>query len=107
MMLSHQTLTGFKLSVNSIIDCVKLLLNAGADFALTHAFNQDPLEQHFGHYRHRAGDNNNPTVYDVRHTMTQLRAVGVQALNPRHGNIQANNVNQNYIIDNSVLPRRR
>jgi hypothetical protein len=41
---------------NLITECVKYLLGEGADFILTHTFNQDPLEQHFGHYRHGTGD---------------------------------------------------
>ncbi|XP_076091095.1 uncharacterized protein LOC143063058 [Mytilus galloprovincialis] len=105
MLLSRQTLTGLKISVLSIVACVKFLLEIGAKFVLTHNFNQDPLEQHFGHYRHRAGDNSNPTVYDVRHMMTTMRAVGAQALAPRHSNIN-NKENRNMVIDNSKLPKR-
>ena len=67
MLLSHQTLTGLKLTIHSIVDCVNVLLESGAKFVLTHNFNQDPLEQQFGHFRHRAGANSNPTIYDVRH----------------------------------------
>ena len=105
-MLSRQTLTGMKISVMSIAECVKYLLGEGADFILTHTFNQDPLEQHFGHYRHGTGDNSNPTVYNVRHMMTQMRAVGAQALAPNHGNI-SNQENAVPAIDNSKLPKRR
>jgi hypothetical protein len=79
-MLSRQTLTGVKISIQSITECVKCLLGEGADFILTRTFNQDPLEQHFGHYRHGAGDNSNPTVYNVRHMMTQMRAVAAQSV---------------------------
>lgn len=107
MLLSHQTLTGLKISVHSIVDSVKFLLDFGAQFVLTHAFNQDPLEQHFGHYRHKVGDNSNPTVYGVRHMMTQMRAVGAQALQPKRGNICVNSENQEFLIDNSKLHRRR
>lgn len=53
MLLSHQTITGLKMSVSSITECVKYMLSKGAKFVLTHTFNQDPLEQHFGHYRQR------------------------------------------------------
>ena len=97
----------FEISVHSIVDSVKFLLDSGAQFVLTHAFNQDPLEQHFGHYRHKVGDNSNPTVYDVRHVMTQMRAVGAHALQPKCGNICVNSENQEFLIDNSKLHRRR
>jgi hypothetical protein len=59
MLLSHQTLTGLKISVHSIVDSVKFLLDSGAQFVLTHTFNQDPLE----HYRHKVGDNSNPLTF--------------------------------------------
>ncbi|CAC5369285.1 THAP9 [Mytilus coruscus] len=106
MQLSAQTLAGVKISINSITECVKFMLDQGADFVLTYNFNQDPLEQHFGHYRHKGGANNNPSVYEVRNTMTQLRAVGAQALNPKRGNITNVNNNEN-VIDNTKLPRKR
>ncbi|XP_063403610.1 uncharacterized protein LOC134687330 [Mytilus trossulus] len=106
MQLSAQTLAGVKISINSITECVKFMLDQGADFVLTYNFNQDPLEQHFGHYRHKGGANNNPSVYEVRNTMTQLRAVGAQALNPKRGNITNVNNNEN-VIDNTKLQRKR
>lgn len=82
------------------------MLEEGAEFVLTHNFNQDPLEQYFGHLRHKGGANQNPTVYDVRNTMTQLLAIRSQALAPKEGNITRDKENQP-IIDNHKLPRRR
>ncbi|CAC5400612.1 unnamed protein product [Mytilus coruscus] len=106
MLLSHQTITGLKISVHSIVASVKFLLNSVAKFVLTHSFNQDPLEQEFGHYRHRVGDNSNPTVYEVRHMMNQMRAVGAVALAPKRGNIHRQNDENRFVIDNSKLPKR-
>lgn len=85
MLLSHQTITGLKMSVSSIIECVQYMLSKFAKFVLTHTFNQDPLEQHLGHYRHKCGANSNPSVYEVRKIMTisSLRTVGAQALVPK------------------------
>ncbi|XP_076084495.1 uncharacterized protein LOC143055247 [Mytilus galloprovincialis] len=105
MQLSYQTLQGLQISVNSITECTEFLLNEGAPFVLTHNFNQDPLEQHFGHLRHKTGANNNPTVYEVRNIMTQIRTIGAQALAPKRGNTQRGNINR--VIDNTKLPRRR
>lgn len=79
MQLSHQTKTGLEISVLSITRCVKIMLEEGAEFVLTHNFNQDPLEQYFGHLRHKGGANQNPTVYDVRNTKTQLLAIRSRA----------------------------
>ena len=53
MQLSHQTLLGLKISAHSITACVKFMLQKGSQYILTSFFNQDPLEQHFGYYRHR------------------------------------------------------
>lgn len=102
MLLSKQTIAGLTISVNSITECTKFLLDKGADFVLTHHFNQDPLE-HFGHYRHKGGANSNSSVYEVRNMMTQLRAVGAQALNPKGGNVTCNNADD--VINHTKLPR--
>jgi hypothetical protein len=106
MLLSIQTRIGLNITVKSIVQCIKVLLNSGAPFVLTHAFNQDPLEQHFGHYRHKGGGNNNPTVFEVRHTINQLRTVGAEGLVPRNGNITIGKQVQR-TIGNTPLPRRR
>lgn len=105
MLLSHQTISGFRISVKSITVCIKFMLERGATFVLTFVFNQDPLEQHFGHYRQKGGHNRNPTVDEVRHILTNIRTVGAQALVTKNGNIQVHNENVN--IDNSKLPRRK
>ena len=106
MQLSYQTIQGLRISATSITECITFLLEEGAPFVLTHNFNQDPLEQHFGHLRHKTGANNNPTVYEVRNIMTQIRTIGAQALAPKRGNIRGENC-ENREIDNSKLPRRR
>lgn len=59
MMLSTQTVKGIKISVNSIVESTKFLLAEGAKFVLTNQFNQDPLEEHFAHYRYKGGSNDN------------------------------------------------
>ncbi|XP_033739584.1 uncharacterized protein LOC117326894 [Pecten maximus] len=105
MLLSYQTLEGLRISVKSITECVRLMLNEGAQFILTHAFNQDPLEEHFGHHRNKGGANDNPTVYDVRNALTQIRSVNVHAFAPRNGNVLQNQQIVN--IDNSSLPKRK
>ena len=86
MQLSHQTLDGLKISVRSIVACVKFLLAEGAPFVMTVVFNQDDLEQHFGHYRHKGGACDNPTIDAVRHIGNSLRVIGSAALAPLRGN---------------------
>lgn len=107
MQLSHQTLTGLKMSALSITACVKFMLEKGSQYILTSFFNQDPLEQHFGHYRHKVGSNNNPTVYEVKNILTQIRTVGAQALPSARGNCKRDENRPPRTVDNTAVPRRR
>ncbi len=56
-MPSRQTLKGLKISVHSIVECVRFMLAAGVEFVLTHPFNQDPLEEQFGQFRYEGCSN--------------------------------------------------
>lgn len=105
MQLSYQTIDGLKISVRSIVQCVQYLLNLGAPFVLTEVFNQDILEQHFGHYRQKGGLNDAPTVFSARHTMTSLRVVDSVALAPLRGNTKRMNCTPEFI--ESPLPRKK
>ncbi|XP_070547240.1 uncharacterized protein [Ptychodera flava] len=104
MLLSHQTLNGLKITVMSIVACVKHLLGLGMPFVLTSVFNQDPIEQHFGHYRHKGGSCTNPTVYDVRHIMNKLRVVGATALVPKRGSTRGEDPHN--LLDDTPLRKR-
>jgi hypothetical protein len=53
---------------------------------LTEVFNQDVLEQHFGHHRGRCESNTNPTLSDMDNNMTHLRVIGSQAVSGASGN---------------------
>jgi hypothetical protein len=104
MMLSYQTLEGFQITAKSIVACVKYMLNLGTPFILTEVFNQDVLEQHFGHHRGRCGSNTNPTLSDMDNNMTHLRVIGSQAVSGASGNTR--HFNRNRTIDNTPLLRR-
>ena len=101
--LSHQTLTGFEITTRSIVECVQFLIGKGAAFVLTEHFNQDSLERHFGHYRHKGGANENPTVFEVCHIINQVRAVNAQGMAPVRGNVRPDLVAP---MDDRPLPRR-
>ena len=103
MQLSHQTLKGFTITTKSIIECVQFMLQKGAKFVLTSHFNQDPLEQLFGHVRHKGGSNDNPTVYEAMHSINTIRSVNTQALLPKFGNTT---YNDEIILDDTPVPRR-
>ena len=104
MMLSYQTLEGFQITAKSIVACVKYMLNLGTPFILTEVFNQDVLEQHFGHHRGRCESNTNPTLSDMDNNMTHLRVIGSQAVSGASGNTRQ--FNRNRTIDNTPLLRR-
>ncbi|KAH3859782.1 hypothetical protein DPMN_102605 [Dreissena polymorpha] len=106
MLLSYQTLEGIKLAIHAISSCVKFLLEEGADYVLTNRFNQDPLEQHFGHYRLKCGSNRNPSVYEVRNVLRTIRAVNSQAIGTKRGNTQRDPVDVQ-TIDNAKISRRK
>ena len=105
MILSQQTLNGLRMTVMSVTECIKEVLDMGADFVLTCVFNQDPLEQHFSQYRHKGGANKNPTVNEVRHILTNIRTIGAQCLPAYNGSTQV--MMEPIEIDNSKLPRRQ
>ena len=105
MMLSHQTLAGFKITIKSVVEKVRYLLTHGLDHVFTNSFNQDPLEQHFGHYRHKGGSSDNPTVNDVRYTLNHMRVIGSQAMGSIRGNKKR--LARNQEIDHTPLPRRK
>lgn len=106
MQLAKPTIKGLYITTKSVVACIKFLLEKGATFVLTSHFNQDCLEQHFGHYRARGGANSNPSVYEAVHTLNQVRSVNSQALAPTRGNVlrQLDNVNIN---DTTRIPRKK
>ena len=103
MQLSHQTLKGFSITTKSVIECVRFMLGKGARFVLTAHFNQDPLEQMFGHVRHKGGSNQNPSVFDAINSINTIRAVNIQALAPKFGN--TSNI-ESIQLDHTPVPRR-
>ena len=90
------------MSISLLTESIEFMLGEGAEFVLTLNFNQDPLEQYFEHFRHKGGANNNPSVFDVRNTMAQLHALA-----PKRGNITCENEENEQLIDNTKLPKRK
>ena len=60
MFISVQTYEGLQMSVNSLIECKKFLLENGVSYVLTERFMQDCLEEYFGHQRQRGQRSDNP-----------------------------------------------
>src|SRR6218665_1914478 len=102
MQLSTQTLHGFQITSKSIAAIVRIVLDAGAPFVLTSHLNQDPLEQFFGHCRHKGGSNDNPTVNEACHAINTIRTVNTQAIPSSRGNTEP--IPQ--ILDMTPVPKR-
>ncbi|KAK3917351.1 Transposable element P transposase [Frankliniella fusca] len=62
MCISHQTMEGIEITVNSIIGVVKFMHSIGAKYLNARTLNQDPLEQYFGKQRASHGGKHNPNV---------------------------------------------
>jgi hypothetical protein len=60
MFISLQTFEGLQISVHSLIECTKYLLQNGVNYVLTERFMQDCLEEYFGHQRQRGRRSDNP-----------------------------------------------
>lgn len=106
MCLSHQTVKGLEITAKAVSECTIYVLEQGVPFVLTSVFNQDPLEQLFGHYRHKGGHNNNPTVYEVQNVTPVMRVVRSQALAAVRGNCKRLDMAER-VIDNTPLPKRK
>jgi hypothetical protein len=103
MQLSSQTIAGFKVTSLSVAAIVRKMLDSGATFVLTNHLNQDPLEQLFGHCRHKGGSNDNPTVAEACHTINTLRTVKTQAV----ANARGNTAGPRTQLDFSSIPKRK
>ena len=66
MFISRQTMEGLRITVYSVVECVKYLLASGMDYVLTEKFTQDLLELYFGMQRACGFSNDNPTRGKLR-----------------------------------------
>ena len=73
MFLSWQTFEGLQITVYSITECVKYLLNSGLKFVLTEKFNQDVVEEYFGRQRGFGRQNDNPTLLKFGYNANTIR----------------------------------
>ena len=73
MFISRQTHEGFVVSVNSLIDAVRFLLNQGMEYVLSNRFCQDPLEEYFGKQRGIGRRHENPSVREFGYNDNVIR----------------------------------
>lgn len=62
MFISWQTYEGFKITVYSVIEATKFLLEEGMEFILTERFCQDTVEEYFGNQRKLGRRSDNPDI---------------------------------------------
>ena len=69
----------FPFSVHAFVEATKYLLDHGVDFVLSHVFNQDPLEEHFGRHRGMGRRMDNPNLwtfgYAYQYDSTEFNAI--------------------------------
>lgn len=86
MFLSWQTYEGLKITVHSVVEATKFLLNEGMEYVLTERFCQDPLEEYFGNQRKLGRRSDNPDMRQFgynNNTIRVQRAVTCQSGNTR------------------------
>ena len=108
MFLSHQTYEGILITANSVIECVKFLLQDGMKFVLTERFNQDVAEESFGQHRSVGRRRDNPSLFQFGYDSNGLRTT--RAALPVRGNTKgAYNQKRKNVwvdVDNEKLPKR-
>ena len=84
MFLSHQTYEGILITIYSVIESVKFLLQDGGTFVLTERFNQDVAEENFANHRGVGRRNENPSLHQFGYDSNTLRMA--RAVVPMKGN---------------------
>ena len=109
MFISRQTMEGIKITVHSVVECVKFLLSCGMEYVLTERFTQDLLELYFGLQRACGASNDNPTVQQFGWNDSAIRARGELAKARVEGNTkggQKKHKHSWYAVNDEPLPKR-
>ena len=104
MFISWQTFEGLKITVHSIIEAVKFLLQLHVKYVLTERFCQDPLENYFGQQRAIGARKDNPSVCDFGFNDNSIR--NQKIFRPIAGNVCGQDIG---MVDftNEALPCRK
>ena len=73
MFISWQAYEGFKITVHSVIEVTKFLLQEGVEFVLTERFCQDTLEEFFGNQRKLGRRSDNPDIRAFGYNSNTIR----------------------------------
>ena len=105
MFLSWQTYEGLKITVHSVIELVKFLLNNQVEYVLTERFCQDPLENYFGRQRSMGARKDNPSLRDFGYNDNTIR--NQRVFRPIAGNVGGANIMHAVEINDEPLPCRK
>ena len=105
MFLSWQTYECLKITVHSIIELVKFLLNHQVEYVLTERFCQDPLENYFGRQRSMGARKDNPTLRDFGYNDNTIR--NQRVFRPIAGNVGGANDAHVVDINDEPVPCRK
>lgn len=86
MFISWQTYEGFQITVHSVIEVCKFLLQEGMEYVLTEGFCQDIVEEYFGCQRKLGRRNDNPDIRTFGYNDNAIRiqrAISCQSGNTR------------------------
>ena len=73
MFISWQSYEGLQITINSVVECTKFLLNNGVRYVLTERFCQDTLEEFFGTQRQMLRRNENPDLNTFGYNCNAVR----------------------------------
>lgn len=73
MFISWQTFEGFQITVHSVIEVCKFLLQEGMEYVLTECFCQDVVEEYFGSQRKLGRRNDNPDIRTFGYNDNSIR----------------------------------
>eukprot|EP00794_Sanderia_malayensis_P002054 gene2054-2330_t len=102
------TYEGIKITVHSVIEATKFLLQSGFEFVLTEKFNQDVVEKYFSRQRSLGKRNDNPSLYQFGYNANTIRmqcSIVPVTGNSKGTHKQKRNVSW-YSIDNTKLKKR-
>jgi hypothetical protein len=101
-------MTGLQLTVYSLEDVVKFLLNHCFEYVLTSNFSQDPLEEHFGQHRQSARRSANPSlqILGVQENKFRIQWTVATSITPKGNTRGSKRPKEGITVTTSPLKRR-
>ena len=110
MFISRQTIEGIKITVFSMIECTKYLLQSGMRYVLTEKFCQDLVEHYFGLQRACGNRSDNPNLYQFGYNDNAYRMTEKVSECKIIGNVKGGQEKKKYSwygVTEEALPKRK